>query len=164
MGQGGTIKLSVVIAAVLGLGFGSSAFLNYQQHQQADQDKKLLQGEIVDLRYQLKQDQLAAAGGSPSPSPSASPSPDPSASPTASPSPQPSTTPAVLGDNAPAPKTATVKTAANLHSGPSAKSSTLIKLVPAGTLATLGSNASGGYQQITINGKTGYMLASFLQY
>jgi uncharacterized protein YgiM (DUF1202 family) len=151
MNQGGAIKLSVVLAAVLGLAFGGSAFLNFEQHQRAEQDKKLLQGEIVDLRYQVKQDQLAA-GGNPSPSPSASPSPEPSS------------TPAVLGDSTPVPKTATLKTAANLHSGPSAKSSVIAKMVPKGSVVTLGGSASGGYQQVTINGKTGYMLASFLQF
>jgi uncharacterized protein YgiM (DUF1202 family) len=156
----GAVKLSVIIAAVLGLGFGASAFLNFQQYQRTQQDKRLLQGEIVDLRYQVKQDQLATAG-SPSPSPSADPTLADSPSP--SPSPSPSATPAVLGDATSAPKTATVKTAANLHSGPSAKSTTLLRLVPAGTAAVLGSDSRGGYQQVTINGKTGYMLASFLQ-
>jgi uncharacterized protein YgiM (DUF1202 family) len=161
MNQGGAIKLSVVLAAVLGLAFGGSAFLNFEQHQRAEQDKKLLQGEIVDLRYQVKQDQLAA-GGNPSPSPAASASPEPS--PSASPSPEPSSTPAVLGDSTPVPKTATLKTAANLHSGPSAKSSVIAKMVPKGSVVTLGGSASGGYQQVTINGKTGYVLASFLQF
>lgn len=79
MSQRGSIRLSIVLAVVLGLGFGASAYLNYAQHQQAASDKKLLQGQITDLQYQVKQDQLAAA--SPSPSPSDSPSPSPSASP-----------------------------------------------------------------------------------
>jgi len=82
--SGGFVKLTTVIAAVLGLGFGASAFLNYAQHQRAAQDERLLQGQITDLRYQVNQDHT-------------SPSPTPSAAPTDTPSPEPSTSPAVAG-------------------------------------------------------------------
>jgi hypothetical protein len=80
MSQRGGISFPIVIAAVLGLGFGASAYLNYAQHAQAMNDKKLLQGQITDLQYQVKQDQLAKAS-SPSPTPSDSPTPTPSATP-----------------------------------------------------------------------------------
>jgi hypothetical protein len=83
MSQRGSIKLPIVIAAVLGLGFGASAYLNYAQHQAAEQDKRLLQGQITDLRYQVDQDHHAT------PSPSASPTASPSASPASTPSPSP---------------------------------------------------------------------------
>jgi uncharacterized protein YgiM (DUF1202 family) len=148
LSQRGAISLPIVIAAVLGLGFGASAYLNYAQYQRAEQDKKLLKGQITDLRYQVDLDKKA----SPSPSPSASPSPSPSTSPTP-----------VLDASTTA-KTASLKTQANLHSGPSPKTATLIHLLPAGTSVTLGSDLSNGYQQITVNGKTGYVVASYLQY
>src|SRR5216683_8225345 len=82
--QSGAISLPIVIAAVLGLGFGASAYLNYAQFQRADQDKKLLNGTITDLKYQVEQDKLAS-NTSPSPSPSDTPSPSPSTTPTPSP-------------------------------------------------------------------------------
>jgi hypothetical protein len=72
--------LLVVICATFGLGLGASMYLNYDQYQRAEQDRKLMQGEITDLRYQLKQDQ----GVSPSPSPATSASPSPTPSPSAS--------------------------------------------------------------------------------
>jgi hypothetical protein len=82
-----TNKLLTVMAITFAIGFVASAYLNYHQHQLAAQEKKLLQGEITDLRYQMKQDKAA----SPSPSPSEDPEP------TASPS--PSESPAVAGAN-----------------------------------------------------------------
>lgn len=71
-------NLPVIIAAVFGLGLGASMYLNVVQHQRAESDKKLLQGEITDLRYQVKQDQTTVsptASPAPSLSPSSSPSP-----------------------------------------------------------------------------------------
>jgi hypothetical protein len=90
MGDGGFAKLPVVIAVALGIGFGASVFLNISQSQQAAQDKRLLQGTITDLRYQVNQDKLASAG--PSPSPLATPQ-----STDATPTPSPSSSPAVAG-------------------------------------------------------------------
>ncbi|HVQ44238.1 MAG TPA: hypothetical protein VMT30_04710 [Candidatus Saccharimonadia bacterium] len=81
MSQRGAINLVTVIAVVLGLGLLASMYLNYSQHQSAQQDRKQLQGEITDLRYQVKQDQQAAAGPSPTPSPLATPEPSPTATP-----------------------------------------------------------------------------------
>lgn len=80
------LNLPVVIAAVLGLGFGASAYLNVAQHQRAEAEKKLLQGEITDLRYQVKQDQegktAAADPASETPSEAeATPTPTPVPSP-----------------------------------------------------------------------------------
>jgi hypothetical protein len=150
MSQRGAISLPVIIAAVLGLGFAASGYLNIAQHQRADQDRKLLQGEIVDLRYQIGQDRLAT---------NTSPAPSPEATPDATPEPSPSGTPAVLG----ASTTRTLSAAANVHSSASRTSKTLISLLPKGTSVTLGSDAANGYQQITVNGVTGYILASFLQ-
>lgn len=73
----------------------ASMFLNYTQYQHAVSDKKLMQGEISDLKYQINEDKAAqVAGTRPSPSPSESdtdPAPSPSASPT------PSASPAVAG-------------------------------------------------------------------
>jgi uncharacterized protein YgiM (DUF1202 family) len=132
------------------VGFGASAYLNIAQQQRADQDKKLLQGEITDLRYQLGQDKLASA---------TSPSPSPAASPDATPAPSPSNTPAVLGSS-----TKTVKTAGNVHTDASASSPIKIKLLAAGSSVTLGADVRNGYQQITTSdGVTGYILSSFLQ-
>lgn|GEM_PF-1162955 len=78
--QRGSINLPVVIAAVFGIGLAASMYLNYNQNQTADQDRRLMQGQITDLRYQIKQDGLASAQ-SPSPSPLATPEPSPSESP-----------------------------------------------------------------------------------
>lgn len=86
--QRGSISLPIIIAATLGLGLVASVYLNYVQHQSAQQDRKLLQGEITDLRYQVRQDQQAAAG-----IPSTSPTPTPLATPETTPTP----TPAVAG-------------------------------------------------------------------
>jgi hypothetical protein len=159
--QRGAVKLSVVIAAVLGFGFGASAFLNFEQHQRADQDRKLLQGEIVDLRYQVAQDKQAA---SPSPSPDAlSDIPTDSPLPSASPSAAPSAPPAVLGDSAPAPQTALLAISANLRTAAKSNAS-LVARVPKGAIATvLDAAVQNGYKHVTINGKTGYILASALQ-
>jgi cytoskeletal protein RodZ len=144
-----------VIAAALGLGFGASAFLNVAQFQRADQERKLMQGEITDLRYQVDQDKKngTADAATPSPSPSGSPTPSPSASPQVEAA---STTT----------KSATVKTPLNVHAD--ASKSSAVKLsytsLPAGATVTLGSDVRNGYQQITYNGVTGYIDASALTY
>ena len=78
-------NLWVVIAITFGLGLAASGYLNYVQFSRARDDKAALNGQLADMRYQLKQDKLA-------PSPSASPSPELS--------PTPSETPAVLGTTA----------------------------------------------------------------
>jgi hypothetical protein len=152
MSQRGAVSFPVVIAVVLGVGFAASAYLNIAQHQRADQDKKLLQGEITDLKYQVGQDKLASTA-------SPSPTPSPDASPDATPEPSPSQTPAVLGAS-----TKTVITAGNVHSDPNKNSKILISFLPKGTpVTTDGDVLPGGYQKITVNGVTGYILASFLQ-
>src|SRR5229473_1601476 len=84
--QQGSIKLSIVLATALGLGFIASAYLNFYQHQQAAQQQNLLQGQITDLKYQVNLDH-----NSPNPSPSAS------LLPTTDPTPNPSSAPAVAG-------------------------------------------------------------------
>ena len=75
-------NLLIVIAVTFGLGLAASGYLNYVQFGRAKDDTRAANGQITDLRYQLKQ-QVAAAEASPSP--------------TAEPSPTPSEAPAVLG-------------------------------------------------------------------
>lgn len=71
--------LLIVISAALGIGLGASLFFNFSMIQKADQDKDLLNGEITDLRYQLKQ---GSASPTPTPAPVASVAASPSPSPT----------------------------------------------------------------------------------
>ncbi|HEY2003664.1 MAG TPA: hypothetical protein VGH44_00945 [Candidatus Saccharimonadia bacterium] len=132
-------------------------YLNFYQHQQAAQDAKLLNGQIVDLRYQVTQDHLAVT--TPTPSPSVSPSDTPSPDPSLSPTPTPAGTPAVAGAST-SPQS-TLKQLAKLHVSPS-QSSSYYGEYPAGTPVTIGTIKSGTYRQVTINGKTGYVLASYL--
>lgn len=87
----GSISLPVIIAVVLGLGLAASTYLNVVQHQSAQADRKLMQGEITDLRYQVNKD-LVATASSPA---TASPAPTPT--PLATPEPSPSATPLVAG-------------------------------------------------------------------
>jgi hypothetical protein len=75
--------LLVVIAITFGLGLAASGYLNYVQFSRANDNEVALNGQLTDLRYQLKQDKLA---------------PSPTASPSASPT--PSATPSVLGTTA----------------------------------------------------------------
>ena len=75
--QRGAIKLSIVLASALGVGFIASGYLNFYQHQQSAQQQSLLQGQITDLRYQVNQDHSSS---SPSPSASLLPTTDPSPS------------------------------------------------------------------------------------
>jgi hypothetical protein len=74
--RGSAPILLIIIASVFGLGLIASAYLNYMQFQYTDQDRKQLQGQITDLQYQLKQNQV-------SPTPSTTPvfTPTPSATP-----------------------------------------------------------------------------------
>ena len=155
MSDRGFVKLSVVIAAVLGVGFVASAYLNFAQHQQAQGEQTLLQGQITDLTYQVKQDQLAT-----SPSPTPSPSPAAAAAsptPVGSPTPTPSASPA---------STATVKIQGNIHSAASPSSTILLSYthIPIGASVSLGTIVSNGYQQITYSGITGYIESSDLQF
>jgi hypothetical protein len=156
LSQRGAISLPVVIAAVLGLGFGASAYLNYAQYQRAEQDKKLLGGEITDLKYQVELDKKSGQ---------ASPTPPPTGTPSPSPSPSPTPTP-VLDASTSNTKTATIKTPGNVHADASKSSKILVSYtrLPQGTSVMLGTDLRGGYQQITVNGTTGYILASYLQY
>jgi hypothetical protein len=78
----GTSVLIAVVIITFGGGLAASAYLNYYQYQRDSQNRQLLQGQITDLRYQLKQE----TGGSPAASLSPSPSPS-SPSPSVSPSP-----------------------------------------------------------------------------
>jgi hypothetical protein len=90
----GFVKLPIVIAAALGIGFVASAYLNFYQHQQANQAQAQLQGQITDLTYQIKQDHAAGLGATPTATPSPSATTTSQAT-TASPS--PSASPAVAG-------------------------------------------------------------------
>jgi len=163
----GFIKLPVLISVVLGVGFVASVFLNIVQNQRAQQDHKLLQGEITDLRYQVNEDKVTLDGGSPKPSPSTSSSPSASASPSPSASPDASPTPTPTGSVAGASTPKTVKAASvqpNLRAKPNSSGTPLMNHVPAGTTATLvDDTVTNGYQHVTINGQTGYILASYLQ-
>lgn len=156
--QRGAISLSIIIAAVLGLGLLASAYLNYAQHQSAALDHKLMQGEITDLRYQVNQDKLASATTAPTPSPLATPEAT-----TTPPTPAPAATPAVLAASV---KSKVVKSASaqpNLRVQANASSTILLAHVAAGTLSTLvDGDDHNGYLHVIINGKTGYMLASYL--
>jgi hypothetical protein len=157
MNQRGSINLPVVIAAAFGIGLAASMYLNYSQSQTAEQDRKLMQGQITDLRYQVKQDGLASAS-------SASPTPSPLATPESSATPTPAP---VLG--ASTAKAAIIKKSSaqpNLRSQPNSKSSSVILVshVAAGTPVTyVDESLSSGYAHVTINGTTGYILASYLQ-
>lgn len=157
----GFIKLPILLAVVFGVGFGASVFLNYQQHQRAEQDRKLMQGEIADLRYQVRQDQLALANGGsvPTPTPSATPAPEGSPSPAPSPSATPAPSPDVLGSSQ---TTKTLRQDANLRTA-AKSSSSLVARVHKGDTATILGEPSNGYRNVTINGKTGYVLDSVLQ-
>jgi hypothetical protein len=83
--KGKIATLPAVVIATLSLGLVASMYLNYAVYKNAQDDKRQTAGELTDLRYQVKQDQLAGLNA-----PSSSPSP--STKPTASPSPA-----AVLG-------------------------------------------------------------------
>jgi hypothetical protein len=159
MSQRGAINLPTLVAVVLGLGFGASAYLNYSQYTRTQQDKKLLNGEITDLKYQVVQDHLGSSPA-PSASPSSSPSGSPSPTPSSSATPAPTQSPAVAGAS-----TKTIKIAGNIHDGPSKGSKTLVPYssVAVGSSVTIMGDPTGGYQQITYNGTTGYIESADLQ-
>ncbi|HSX03030.1 MAG TPA: hypothetical protein VLI05_07035 [Candidatus Saccharimonadia bacterium] len=77
----GTSVLIAVVIITFGGGLAASAYLNYYQYQRDSQNQQLLQGQITDLRYQLKQETNGSPAPSISPSPSLSPSPSASPSP-----------------------------------------------------------------------------------
>ena len=138
-------------------------YLNYYQHERATQEAKLMNGTITDLRYQVAQDKLTMAGSSPSasPEPSDSPSPAPSASP--SPNPSPAGTPAVAGASTVA---VNLVKACNLHIAASKTSAIIIRYTSFTRLplpVTLNGGKVGIYQNITVNGKTGFVESSCLQ-
>ena len=151
-------KLWIICSAALAVGFIALAYLNFVQYQNAQDAARLAKGTITDLRYQLGLDEKAA---SPSPSPSISPSPStsPTPTPTTSASPTPTTTPTA----APAGRSATTNQPANLHTQPNIKSAVITRLAT-GTVVALGSTVSGGYQEVSANGQTGYVLQSYLKY
>jgi hypothetical protein len=146
------INLPIVIAVVLGIGFGASAYLNVAQYQRMDQERKLLKGEITDLRYQIDQDkkQIANLSGGATPTPSVTPTP--SASPT------PTPTPTVAGA---ATKTGTVNQPATLRSQASTSARPVrATKIPAGTKATITGDKVNGYWPVTLDGgESGYIIA-----
>lgn len=146
--------LPIVIMAVLGVGLGAFIFLYYDQTQRAEQERRLLQGEITDLRYQLKQE------GQSSPTPS--PTPTPEVTPTPSPTPTPAP---VLGDQttAPAERTATTKSFVRLRARATTSSAVLAGLNK-GTVVTLGPFSSSTWQEVTVGGQHGYVAKSYLIY
>ncbi len=145
------------VTVLLGAGLVVAVGASIWQAQQSAQDKRLLQGEITDLRYQVSQDRLAATA-TPTPSPDITPNPSPDASPTPTP---------VLGDTTQVLtkiiSNPSVNGYANLHTGMGASSSVIEKL-PNGTSVTLGTSGNGSYQQVTApDGKTGYVVKSWLK-
>ena len=78
-------KISTVLAVSCAAGLVGSALLNMVQFQRAQQDKKLLQGEITDLRYELNLERGSQITPTPEPEASASPQASPAASPTPAP-------------------------------------------------------------------------------
>ncbi|HEX3081824.1 MAG TPA: hypothetical protein VHQ86_01080 [Candidatus Saccharimonadia bacterium] len=160
----GFVKLSTVIAIALGCGFVASVILNIVQNQRANQDHRLLQGEITDLRYQVNEDKQQLASPTPSPSPTASPdaTPEPTASPMAEASPTPAPDPGVTTMTVI--NTGVASSQPNLRAAAKSSSTSLISHVPAGTTATLvDAGLYNNYRHVTINGKTGYLLAAYLQ-
>lgn len=152
---------AIVIMSVLMIVALGSLGMNYFQYQQSSQERRLLKGEITDLRYQVKQDQLAAAG-SQSPSPTLDPVMTPP--PTTEPTPTPA---AVLGAEAtptPAPaRTATTKSFVRMRSK-ATTSSAVVAGLNKGTTVTLGSFSNAGWQEVTVDGKHGYVSKSYLIY
>lgn len=67
-------NLLIVVAVTLGLGLGASGYLNYVQFSRTQDEKAAANGQITDLRYQLKQQQDVLAAATPTPSPTAVPS------------------------------------------------------------------------------------------
>ena len=81
MNERGSINLPIVLAIALGVGLSASAYLNVAQHQSAQAERKLMQGEITDLRYQVNKDLVATTAVAPTPTPLATPEPSPTPAP-----------------------------------------------------------------------------------
>ena len=151
-------KLWIFLTAVFAVGFIATAYLNFVQYQNAQDNTRQLNGTITDLKYQLS---LNTAG--PSPSPRALPQSSPT--PTTSPTP----TPAVLSASAsPSPSAAPATTAVTnkyvyLHAAASASSRVLADL-NAGTTVTLGGAVQNKYQPVSVNGTAGFVAQSYLTY
>jgi hypothetical protein len=161
--EGKFFSFPTFIAAVFGLGLGASVFLNVAQHTRAQQDAKLMQGTITDLRYQVDQDHKQLAGAN-------SPSPTPSDTPVATPEPSPSDTPAVAGAST-TPASSVFKYACNMHTSSSTNASIVkngntkydFSFFESQGLAPLPSKLSGGaLQPVTFNGQSGYVQANCL--
>lgn len=82
----------IIIAGVLGLGFAGSALLNVIQFQRSQENQKLLQGQIADLKYQYNLDH--PGGGTPTPTPDGASA----AAATPTPTPEPTSSPEVAGN------------------------------------------------------------------
>ena len=140
------------------VGFIATAYLNFVQYQNAQDNTRQLNGTITDLKYQLG---LNTAGVSPSPSASPQPSLAPSASPTPS--------PAVLSASAsPTPSAAPASTAVTnqytyLHAGAN-ESSAVKEALNTGTSVTLTGAAQNKYQPVTVGGASGFIVQSHLTY
>jgi cytoskeletal protein RodZ len=163
--EGKFFSFPTFLAAVFGLGFGASIFLNVQQHARASQDAKLMQGTITDLKYQVDQDHKQLAGAA-SPMTSSTPSDSPIATPepstTPSTTPTPSPTPA--GQVAGASTVPALKYACNVHATANINSTdvwTVGQLQAKGLPAYPGS-PKGSWQNVTYGGKPGFVLSSCL--
>lgn len=82
-----------MVAAACAAGFVASAVLNILQFQHAQGDKKLLQGQITDLQYQVNLDHASPTPGQDASAVTVTPA-------AATPTPAPSATPAVAGSAA----------------------------------------------------------------
>ncbi len=153
--EGKRFNLALVAAVTFGVGFLALGYLNYYQYTSNQQSQSLLNGQITDLTYQVKQDHSAGLGTTPSLSPSPSPTDSPSASPSPSPtpSPGPSPSPGVLGAS-----TAAIKTRHNIHLAASSGSRVVLDFTQlyVGEFVTLDGSAQGGWQRVTVDGATGY--------
>jgi hypothetical protein len=87
LSQDGRVNLLMVAAVAFGIGFVALGYLNIYQYSHAQQAENLMQGQITDLTYQVRQDH---AGASPTPAPGSS-------SQQSSSSPAPSSSPQVAG-------------------------------------------------------------------
>jgi hypothetical protein len=157
--EGRLFTFPTFIAAVFGLGFGASVFLNVQQHSRAAQDAKLMQGTITDLRYQVDQDHKQLAGGAATPAATPEESPLATPEPSASPAPTPGQ---VAGASTASP---TLVKACNLHASASTASAIIVKYTSFTNLplpVSLNGGQASGFQNITVNGKTGYVQVSCL--
>ena len=157
--EGKRFNLAMVAAIAFGIGFIALGYLNYAQYTASQQSQSLLQGQITDLTYQVKQDHAAGLGGSPSPTPSPSDSPSPTPTPSDSPTPSPSPSTAVLGAS-----TTTIKTPHNVHDSPSTTARVVVEYTSlhTGEAVTVNTPDQNGWTKITVNGATGYIPTSDL--